>query len=87
MTLRRDAAGGVCSLGRAMLNAQLEHMTQKEVARAVSRFTRKRVSQSTISKLATGRLVTDSYELRRALERQAGIPIDAWDQAADDCAA
>lgn len=78
MTVPRDASGGGRrSLGRQMLLRALNRHRQAEIARKCG------CSQSQISRLAAG-AETDSYSLRRALERYFGIPAGAWDEPASD---
>lgn len=78
---RRDASGRYRSLGRRLLLGTLEGTTQTVLARDLSRFCSRPVSQATVSRLVTGKLHPDSYELRAALWRRCGIPLEAWDQS------
>lgn len=78
--LPRDAAGGVRSLGRRLLNVALERTTQRELARDISRIVGRTISQGRISELASGKYVSDSYSLRMAFHRRIGIPPGAWDE-------
>jgi len=76
---RFDSAGGRRSRGRSMLCEALREFTCVDVAAACG------VHHSTISRLASGKLSTDSYSLRVSLQRHFGIPIASWD-AFDECA-
>lgn len=78
--LPTDRHGRVRSQGRVLLVAALASggYTQATLGARCG------VSRGTIGRLARGELVTDSYALRSALEREVGIPAASWDRPPDD---
>lgn len=72
--LRIDSSNGVRSLGRTLLRQALE------VSSVVIIATRVGCHHSTISRLANGTYISDSYRLRLALERAFGIPVGSWER-------
>lgn len=76
--LPTDREGRVLSAAQAALLALLQEHTRTELARLTG------VDRTTIGKLASGAMTTDSYSLRRQIERvTAGlgrrIPMSDWD--------
>lgn len=75
-----DAEGRVRSRGRQLLVRALGSGAWTHA----SLGNRCGVSRAAIGRLARG-VPSDSYALRRALERTVGIPADAWDRPPVEC--
>ena len=61
--------------GRRLLLAALQATTRRELARRIG------VSAMAVSRWASGERVPTRYRDRVALEREADVPIGAWDVA------
>ncbi len=72
--MKFDSAGGRRNLGRQLLRRVVVELSATGVAARCG------CSHSTISRLASGKLVSDSYSLRRSLEKVFAIPMSSWDE-------
>jgi transcriptional regulator with XRE-family HTH domain len=74
MATRRDASGGLRSLGRALLrNVRRDFPNEQELARFIG------VGRATLSRWLNGREVPVKYMHRKALRDRCGVGLDTWE--------
>jgi transcriptional regulator with XRE-family HTH domain len=74
MATRRDASGGLRSLGRTLLrNVRRDFPNELELARFVG------VGRATLSRWLNGREVPIKYADRKMLRDRCGIGLDTWE--------
>ncbi len=75
--MARDAANGLKSLGRTLLQGVLRERSESEVAQSIG------VSQPKVSRWASGSAVPVKYLDRLNLLRRWGVPMSSWESDTD----